>query len=289
MPKRYSSPQVLEPRSDHRGSPSKSKKTSPALVGGIRSRVSASMTSERTPPSGSRSCSSWRRACSRSRSRVAARTSVTGSVRRASSSIVLTPASMSLRRVGARTPATSRRSRAASTSGSQTSHRPQASQRGSPHRPPLRGPVVEQEGVEAGPARAVHRQDVVEGEVTRVAAADDEACDGGGWELPPPEQRGIRGDLEQGGNALGARELGVADQPALRGALEEVGVTDEATVEEGRLVDHLGVGVQRVEGFGVGSCQLERAVPRPAELHDPTTVLRGAGAARPARARCPAR
>ena len=134
--------------------------------------------------------------------------------------------------------------------------------------------VVGEEVVESLPARPVDRQDVVERVVTSVAAADDEACHRGGGNSRGPQQRGIRGDLEEGGNARGARELGVADEPALRGALEEVGVTDEAAVEERRLVDHLGVGVQRVEGLGVGSLQLEPAVPRPAELHDPTTVLR---------------
>ncbi len=245
MPKRYSSPHVVEPRSDHSGSPSKSKNTSPGLGAGIRRRVSASTTSERTPPSGSRSCSSCSRACSRSRSRVAPRTSATGSVRTASSSIVVTPASMSRRRVGARTPATRRRSRAASTAGSHTSHRPHASHRGSPQAAASGSDaVVEQELVEPGPAGEVDRDDVVEGEVAHLAAADDEPGHGCGRYTGGPEQRRIGGDLEQRGHALGAGELGVADQPAVVGALEEVGVADEAAVEERRLVDDLGVGGQ---------------------------------------------
>ena len=133
--------------------------------------------------------------------------------------------------------------------------------------------MLGEERVEPGPARLVDREDVVEREVEDVAAADDEAGDGRGGHADRPEQCGIRGDLEERGHALAAGELGVADEPARGRALEEVGVAHEGPVEERRLVDHLGVGVQRVDGAGVGSGQGLLGVPAALDLDDLARVL----------------
>ena len=100
---------------------------------------------------------------------------------------------------------------------------------GEPQRVTPRGGLVgravrEEQGVEAGAAGEVDRHDVVEREVAHVTAADDEPGVVGRVDTGLAQQRGVGGDLQEGGHALGARQLGVADQPAVVGALEEVGV-----------------------------------------------------------------
>ena len=133
----------------------------------------------------------------------------------------------------------------------------------------------EEQRVEAGAAGEVDGHDVVEGEVAHVAAADDEPGEGGRVDTGLAQQRGVGGDLQQRRHALGARQLGVADQPAVGGALEEVGVADEPAVEERGLVDHLGVGAQRLERLGVGAGEVVGRVAGPLELHDVPRVRPG--------------
>ena len=52
-------------------------------------------------------------------------------------------------------------------------------------------------------------------------------------------------------------------------------MADEAAVEEGGLVDDLGVGAQRLEGLGVRPGEVVGGVAGPLELHDPAGVRPG--------------
>ena len=137
------------------------------------------------------------------------------------------------------------------------------------------GPVLGQHGVEPGPAGAVDRDDVVEGVLGDRARPEDEPGDRGGGHGGHLQRRGVGGDLEQGGDRVGSRELGVGDEPPGGRALEEVGVADEPAVEERRLVDDLRVGAQRREGLCGGGPQRAEVVGRPGELDHPAGVLAG--------------
>ena len=192
-------PRCASPRSDHSGSPSKSKKTSPALGVGIRRSVSRSVTSERTPPSGSRSCSSWSRACSRSRSSVAARTSGTGSVRTARSSIVVTPASSSLRRVGRRTPGDERAGRGRPRP---RARRPRTGRRRATAGRPtpagsVGGAVRERAGRRGGRGGRGRRARCRRGRSRARRRCRRRAGRGGGVDTGLAQQRGVGGDLQQ--------------------------------------------------------------------------------------------
>ncbi len=111
-------------------------------------------------------------------------------------------------------------------------------------------------------------------EVAHVAAADDEPGDGCGRDARAAQHRGVRRDLEQGRDALAPGELGVADEPAVGGALEEVGVPDEGAVEERRLVDDLGRRAQRLDRLRVRLLEGLAGVAGSLELHDPAPVRR---------------
>ncbi len=132
---------------------------------------------------------------------------------------------------------------------------------------PVAGEVPGEQGVEAAPAGPVHRDDVGERDVPDLATAEDEACGRRGRHPGALEQGGIGGDLEQRGHAPGPRELGVADQPPLRGQFEEVGMADEAVVDEGRLVDDLRPTPEGLEGPGHRRGQPVGGVRRALELH----------------------
>ena len=138
--------------------------------------------------------------------------------------------------------------------------------------PPRRavvGPVVGEDPVEPGAPGPVGRHDVGQRVLGDRARAEDQARGRGGRDARGTERRGIRGDLEEGRDRVVAGELGVGDEPAGGGALEEVGVADEPAVEEGRLVDDLCVRAQGGEGLVGGQGEAGEVVGRSRELDDP--------------------
>ena len=203
-------------------------------------------------PAGLSSC---RRACVRSIPNVSGfmPAGVAGVV--ASASIDSIPAARRRSRCTGRMPATSSRSRAATTSASHVAQRPQAmtpsSPRGSPQAigAPAGAEIEAAVGDERRQPLAPEAEDgeqIVDRVPAHAAVAEQQLDVVGALDAEPIELVDVGGELHQRRDPGMTGELGVLHHPAAGVvAHQEVGEPDEVGGRERRLVDHGGVGGQR--------------------------------------------